>query len=57
MDQDLETEASAIQDLLEGKVIECIFRPSQNDVCIQCGDGTRLYITAPRNVALEFSIT
>ena len=58
MNNRLKIEADKIESMLKGKVIEKVFRPSENDICIQCTDGTRFFIdTHSVDNTLEFSIT
>jgi len=57
MDEELSSEASSIQALLEGKSIARIIRPRGNEVCIECSDGTRLFVNSSKGQTLEFSIT
>jgi hypothetical protein len=57
MGEKLETEDISIQEFLKGNSISRIFRPHECDVCIECKDGTRFFVNAPRGSVLEFSIT
>jgi hypothetical protein len=54
---ELDTEAKSMEDLLAGKSIDSILRPRENEVCIQCTDGTRLIIDINQSNKLNFSIT
>ena len=54
---ELDTEAKAMENLLTGKSIDSILRPRENEVCIQCSDGTRLIIDISQNNKLNFSVT
>ncbi|CAM4256431.1 hypothetical protein [Shewanella denitrificans] len=57
MEADLDREAKQIQSLLSGKSIAKVFRPTANEICIQCTDKTRLFIEVNQSGNLEFSIT
>jgi hypothetical protein len=54
---ELDTEAKSMEDLLAGKSIDTILRPRENEICIQCTDGTRLIIDINKSNKLNFSIT
>ena len=43
MNDGLKKEATSILELLEGKRISKVFRPSVGEVCIECTDGTRFF--------------
>ena len=57
MESSLEDDAKSIEKILNGKCVSKIMYPKQNDVCIEFTDGTRLFVTAPNNSKLDFSIT
>jgi len=57
VNDELDTEAKSMSDLLAGKSIDSILRPRENELCIQCTDGTRLIIDISRSNKLNFSIT
>ena len=57
MEDDLDNEAQQMESLLNGKLISKVFRPSENEICIQCKDGTRLFVEINKNGTLEFSVT
>ena len=57
MNDELKKEATSILELLEGKRISKVFRPSVGEVCIECTDGTRFFANTKDSSALDFSIT
>ena len=54
-ESNLSSEAESIQELLKGKVIARILRPGDNEICIECSDGMRLFVESKS--ALAFSVT
>ena len=57
MEVDLDNEAQQIESLLNGKLISKVFRPSEDEICIQCKGGTRLFVEINESGKLEFSVT
>ncbi len=49
--------AGEMEKQLNGKTVSQIRFPRPNDFCVEFTDGTRLFVTAPSECILDYSIT